>query len=48
MLADLQKPDYETRLAILKKKAYNDGIELPDEIFEFLCTRTSPIEYQGA
>jgi chromosomal replication initiator protein len=35
--ADLQKPDYETRLAVLKKKAYNDGIELPDEIFDFLA-----------
>ncbi|MEZ4998751.1 MAG: chromosomal replication initiator protein DnaA, partial [Bacteroidales bacterium] len=28
LLADLQKPDFETRLAILRKKAYNDGIEL--------------------
>ncbi len=38
LLADLQKPDYETRLAILKKKAYNDGIELHDDIFEYLAT----------
>ena len=35
--ADLQKPDYETRFAILKKKAYNDGIELSDEIFDYLA-----------
>ena len=35
--ADLQKPNYETRLAILKKKAYNDGIELSDEVFEYLA-----------
>ena len=35
--ADLQKPDYETRLTILKKKAYNDGIELSDEIFDYLA-----------
>ena len=41
LLADLQRPDYETRLAILKKKAYNDGIELPEEIFEFLAANIS-------
>jgi chromosomal replication initiator protein len=41
LLADLQKPDFETRLAILRKKAYNDGIELPDEIFEFLAENIS-------
>ena len=39
--ADLQKPDYETRLAILKKKAYNDGIELSDEIFDYLAINIS-------
>jgi chromosomal replication initiator protein len=39
--ADLQRPDYETRLAILKKKAYNDGIELPEEIFEYLAVNIS-------
>jgi len=38
LLADLQKPDFETRLAILKKKAYNDGIELHEDIFEYLAT----------
>lgn len=35
--ADLQKPDYETRLAILKMKAYNDGIELSEDILEYLA-----------
>ena len=35
--ADLQKPDYETRLAILKKKAHNEGIVLSDDIFEYLA-----------
>jgi len=39
--ADLQKPDYETRLAILKKKAYNDGIELSDEVFDYLAANIS-------
>ena len=39
--ADLIRPDYETRLAILKEKAYNDGIELQEEIFEFLALNIS-------
>jgi len=41
LIADLQRPDYETRLAILKKKAYNDGIELPEEILEYLAENIS-------
>lgn len=36
--ADLQSPDYETRIAILQKKAYNDGIELPEEVYEYIAT----------
>jgi len=30
--ADLQPPDFETRIAILQKKTYNDGIEMPEEV----------------
>ncbi len=37
--ADLQAPDYETRIAILKQKTYNDGIELPEEVIEYLATQ---------
>jgi chromosomal replication initiator protein len=29
--ADLQIPDFETRIAILKQKIYKDGIEMPDD-----------------
>jgi chromosomal replication initiator protein len=36
--ADLQSPDFNTRIAILKKKAYNDGIELDDEVLEYVAT----------
>ncbi len=39
--ADLQAPDFETRMAILKKKTYNDGIELPDEVLEYISTHIS-------
>jgi chromosomal replication initiator protein len=39
--ADLQSPDFETRMAILKKKTYNDGIELPEEVLEYISTHIS-------
>jgi len=39
--ADLQPPDFETRMAILKKKTYNDGIELPEEVLEYISTHIS-------
>ena len=39
--ADLQVPDFETRMAILKKKTYNDGIELPEEVLEYISTHIS-------
>ncbi len=39
--ADLQIPDFETRMAILKKKTYNDGIDLPDEVLEYIATHIS-------
>ena len=35
--ADLQVPDFETRVAILEKKMYKDGIELPRDVVEFVA-----------
>jgi len=35
--ADLQSPELETRLAILKKKIKNDGIEIPYEVIEYIA-----------
>lgn len=34
--ADLQIPDLETRIAILQQKLYNDGIEMPEDVIEYL------------
>jgi chromosomal replication initiator protein len=35
--ADLQTPDYHTRVAILKQKIYNSGIELAEEVVEYIA-----------
>jgi chromosomal replication initiator protein len=37
--ADLQVPDLETRIAILKKKIYNDGVELSDDVIEYIASK---------
>src|SRR5438067_722826 len=39
LVTDLQPPDVETRLAILHKKAQVMGVELPEEIMDFLAHR---------
>jgi chromosomal replication initiator protein len=39
LVTDLQPPDIETRLAILRKKAQGLGVSLPEEIFNFLANR---------
>ena len=39
--ADLQAPDFETRIAILQKKIYNDGIEMPEDVIEYIATHIS-------
>src|SRR3954471_18585339 len=39
LTAELQPPDVETRMAILRKKAHTLQIKLRDEIFDFLANR---------
>ncbi len=39
LVTDLQPPDIETRVAILRKKAQSLGVELPDEVINFLAHR---------
>jgi chromosomal replication initiator protein len=50
LAADLQAPDFETRLAIMKRKTYNDGIEMPDEVLEYISSHitTNIREMEGA
>ena len=38
LAADLQIPDFETRIAILRQKTYKDGINLPADVIEYIAT----------
>ncbi|MCE5252106.1 chromosomal replication initiator protein DnaA [bacterium] len=38
LVTDIQPPDFETRVAILKKKAENDGVELDNAIADFIAS----------
>jgi len=50
LAADLQLPDLETRIAILHKRLYNDGIEMPSDVVEYLAysITTNIRELEGA
>ena len=37
LTADLQNPDFETRMAIIKKKTESDGIYIPDDVAEYIA-----------
>ena len=39
LIADIQPPDFETRVAILKKKAAMENLHFPDEAFIFIAER---------
>lgn len=41
LVSDIQAPDFETRVAILRKKAASMQIQLGDDIMEFLAERVS-------
>ena len=48
--AELQKPDFETRVSIVKNKLYRDGVEMPEDIIEYLAKHitTNVRELEGA
>ncbi|MBV6644541.1 MAG: chromosomal replication initiator protein DnaA [Cyclobacteriaceae bacterium] len=37
LTTDLQQPDFETRMAIIKRKMQSDGIDIPDQVMEYLA-----------
>ncbi|MBW3615249.1 MAG: chromosomal replication initiator protein DnaA [Actinobacteria bacterium] len=50
LITDVQPPDLETRLAILRKKADSDGGTIPDEILDFIAVhiKNNIRELEGA
>ena len=40
LMADIQPPDLETKMAILDKKAEAEGIKLPDDVRTFMASKT--------
>jgi len=41
LTADLQNPDFETRMEILRRKVYKDGISLSEEVLEYIASHVT-------
>lgn len=39
LITDIQPPDFETRIAILRKKSERDRVDVPNEVFEFIASK---------
>jgi chromosomal replication initiator protein len=50
LVTDIQPPDLETRIAILRKKAQDDQLEIPDDVLEFIASnvRSNIRELEGS
>jgi chromosomal replication initiator protein len=48
--AELHQPDYETRISILKNILYRDGVEIPQEIIDYVAKniKSNVRELEGA
>ena len=43
LIADISSPDYETRMAILRKKEELDGYQVNDEVIKYIATNINQI-----
>jgi chromosomal replication initiator protein len=41
LLTDVQPPDLETRIAILRRKAGSEGLSAPDDVLEYIASKIS-------
>ncbi|MCD5397037.1 MAG: chromosomal replication initiator protein DnaA, partial [Candidatus Pacebacteria bacterium] len=50
MMADVSKPDYETRVAILKSKSDENNVDFPENVIDYLASniQTNIREMEGA
>ncbi|WP_233556002.1 chromosomal replication initiator protein DnaA [Galactobacter caseinivorans] len=50
LLTDIQPPELETRIAILRKKAQSEGLSAPDDVMEYIASKisTNIRELEGA
>ncbi|MGY1744640.1 chromosomal replication initiator protein DnaA [Blastococcus sp. SYSU D00695] len=50
LITDVQAPDLETRIAILRKKAHGERLQAPDQVLEFIASKvqTNIRELEGA
>ncbi|WP_215506509.1 chromosomal replication initiator protein DnaA [Peptoniphilus sp. EMRHCC_23] len=50
LVVDIQAPDLETRIAILRNKAKSDGFHVPDEVINYIAThvKSNIRELEGA
>ncbi|GAA1742212.1 chromosomal replication initiator protein DnaA [Rothia terrae] len=50
LITDVQPPELETRIAILRKKAQNENLDVPDDVMEYIASHisTNIRELEGA